>query len=729
MDHGKERVIALVDMDCFYVQVEQRLDPALKNKPCAVVQYKTWKGGGIIAVSYEARAFGVKRNMWGDDAKKLCPDLLLARVPEAHGKADLTRYREASVEVIEVMSRFAIIERASIDEAYMDLTSSVRERLARMQGQPIGAEALSKTFVEGFPQAGDEETGQEGEARRQQGVVEWLEQLPSHTAPYCPELQLTLGAVIVEEMRAAVEAETGFRCSAGISHNKVCLFSPTICLSIRPPTCPSIQPTIHPPTHLSVHPFFPPPTFPSTCPSIYLSVHPPFCSFVHLSTHLSVLPSIQPPVYPPVHSYPSACPFISQITCHKCLQGLMKRCEKKKKKVQHWLLQLALELEERLNKDRDTNCRAARQLTVGVRLEGDRRSNSLSRSCALHRYNAQKIASDAFALIKSCNSAGNHQSAWSPPLTLLQLSASKFLEPPSASATGIASFLSNDNSAATPAVSSLPAAASNSKPLSKQRKMEPGRRSLGAIESFFQRSAERKQACEGSVTSLPDMQVLSPWTLSSKSCISHGASAKSEGGVRSFFKSKAQERLQGQTLGDGDQDLSSIRSGSATGDTGTATRDTGTAVDPPPCSLASLNNYSNADLPAAPKLDSASNIHHEEHVLLTDSGTQGKTHDALQPQSRDEGHIELSSEPFQREGGSKVSEPSLPSEDLVGCEKCGQSIVVWDLPEHMDFHFALDLQKSFSLPGKSKAKTPTSPSSKRFRQGTNQTLDVFFKRA
>nr|XP_006002669.1 PREDICTED: DNA polymerase eta [Latimeria chalumnae] len=663
MDHGKERVIALVDMDCFYVQVEQRLDPALKNKPCAVVQYKTWKGGGIIAVSYEARAFGVKRNMWGDDAKKLCPDLLLARVPEAHGKADLTRYREASVEVIEVMSRFAIIERASIDEAYMDLTSSVRERLARMQGQPIGAEALSKTFVEGFPQAGDEETGQEGgenlatkEARRQQGVVEWLEQLPSHTAPYCPELQLTLGAVIVEEMRAAVEAETGFRCSAGISHNK----------------------------------------------------------------------------------------------------------------VQHWLLQLALELEERLNKDRDTNCRAARQLTVGVRLEGDRRSNSLSRSCALHRYNAQKIASDAFALIKSCNSAGNHQSAWSPPLTLLQLSASKFLEPPSASATGIASFLSNDvtpsqksigdsmpsqNSAATPAVSSLPAAASNSKPLSKQRKMEPGRRSLGAIESFFQRSAERKQACEGSVTSLPDMQVLSPWTLSSKSCISHGASAKSEGGVRSFFKSKAQERLQGQTLGDGDQDLSSIRSGSATGDTGTATRDTGTAVDPPPCSLASLNNYSNADLPAAPKLDSASNIHHEEHVLLTDSGTQGKTHDALQPQSRDEGHIELSSEPFQREGGSKVSEPSLPSEDLVGCEKCGQSIVVWDLPEHMDFHFALDLQKSFSLPvgatvlspapaattmvnqslpvsrGKSKAKTPTSPSSKRFRQGTNQTLDVFFKRA
>lgn len=41
-----EREVVLIDMDCFYVQVEQRLNPSLKGKPCAVVQYKTWKGGG-----------------------------------------------------------------------------------------------------------------------------------------------------------------------------------------------------------------------------------------------------------------------------------------------------------------------------------------------------------------------------------------------------------------------------------------------------------------------------------------------------------------------------------------------------------------------------------------------------------------------------------------------------------------------------------------------------------
>lgn len=45
----------------------------------------------IIAVSYEARAFGVTRSMWADDAKKLCPDLLLAQVLESRGKANLTK--------------------------------------------------------------------------------------------------------------------------------------------------------------------------------------------------------------------------------------------------------------------------------------------------------------------------------------------------------------------------------------------------------------------------------------------------------------------------------------------------------------------------------------------------------------------------------------------------------------------------------------------------------------
>ena len=44
-------------------------------------------GGGIIAVGYEARARGVsRRNMRGDDAKSVCPDIKLFSVPEVRGR-------------------------------------------------------------------------------------------------------------------------------------------------------------------------------------------------------------------------------------------------------------------------------------------------------------------------------------------------------------------------------------------------------------------------------------------------------------------------------------------------------------------------------------------------------------------------------------------------------------------------------------------------------------------
>jgi DNA polymerase eta len=89
---SEDRVIALIDMDCFYVQVEERDQPELKGKPACVVQYKTWKGGGIISVNYEARAQGVTRQMRGDEAREKCPDIILYRVPELRGKADLTKY-------------------------------------------------------------------------------------------------------------------------------------------------------------------------------------------------------------------------------------------------------------------------------------------------------------------------------------------------------------------------------------------------------------------------------------------------------------------------------------------------------------------------------------------------------------------------------------------------------------------------------------------------------------
>jgi hypothetical protein len=51
------RVVLHIDVDCFYCQVEVMDDPALVGKPLAVTQFNA---GGFVAVSYEARAAGVR---------------------------------------------------------------------------------------------------------------------------------------------------------------------------------------------------------------------------------------------------------------------------------------------------------------------------------------------------------------------------------------------------------------------------------------------------------------------------------------------------------------------------------------------------------------------------------------------------------------------------------------------------------------------------------------------
>lgn len=60
------------------------------------------------------------------------------------------------MEVIEVMSRFAVIERASIDEAYMDLTAAVQQRLKNMTEKQIEADLLRTTYTQGYPQSSPE---------------------------------------------------------------------------------------------------------------------------------------------------------------------------------------------------------------------------------------------------------------------------------------------------------------------------------------------------------------------------------------------------------------------------------------------------------------------------------------------------------------------------------------------------------------------------------------------
>lgn len=125
MSTPSPRTIFHVDMDAFFVSVEELFDPSLKGKP-VVVGGQCDERGVVSAASYAARKFGVHSAMPLRTAAKLCPQAIFV-----NGHPE--RYREYSGKVHEVLGHFSpLVEMASVDEAYLDMTGT-----ERLYGRPL----------------------------------------------------------------------------------------------------------------------------------------------------------------------------------------------------------------------------------------------------------------------------------------------------------------------------------------------------------------------------------------------------------------------------------------------------------------------------------------------------------------------------------------------------------------------------------------------------------------
>lgn len=104
-----------IDLDAFFVSVEQVLAPELRGKP-VVVGGRPDRRGVVASASYEARAFGVRAGMPLAKAYRLCPQAIFLQ-------GAFPRYRDVSARFMKILADFSpCLEPVGLDEAYLDVT-------------------------------------------------------------------------------------------------------------------------------------------------------------------------------------------------------------------------------------------------------------------------------------------------------------------------------------------------------------------------------------------------------------------------------------------------------------------------------------------------------------------------------------------------------------------------------------------------------------------------------
>ncbi len=131
------RQIIHMDQDAFFVSVEVRKDPRLKGRPVIIGSLSD--RGVVASCSYEARKFGVHSAMPAKLARMLCPHGIWIR-------GNMDEYSKASHEITAILKeRVPLIEKASIDEHYIDMTGMDRYHGTQQYAQELKEKVMKET--------------------------------------------------------------------------------------------------------------------------------------------------------------------------------------------------------------------------------------------------------------------------------------------------------------------------------------------------------------------------------------------------------------------------------------------------------------------------------------------------------------------------------------------------------------------------------------------------------
>jgi nucleotidyltransferase/DNA polymerase involved in DNA repair len=262
-----QRAVIHMDLDCFYAQCEQvrlNLDP---TEPLVVTQWAT-----ILALNYPSRIHNINRHT---PAYEIPPGVNQVHVPvmtlqdptpkyynrinKEEGKVSLKIYRDYSKQVMKIVKNYdKNFEKASIDEAYLDVTELVQQRIKQecpkvyIDGYQVGygsdlddlgiihGNEFNSTLIavdipcdtENKVDASKEKESrieEEDQTNSSSGIkIEWT---PSEIISMVPrktkitygysDLMLKYALQIAQELKAEIYTKTKMVVSCGVSHNKL----------------------------------------------------------------------------------------------------------------------------------------------------------------------------------------------------------------------------------------------------------------------------------------------------------------------------------------------------------------------------------------------------------------------------------------------------------------------------------------------------------------------------